>query len=315
MTGPLETKSKTSAGGDTRTGFFCYSAAYRHLAKRPEPDLACSMLPMSNPWRIRASLALNAALIGLCIWSLAGRSAPRPPPSAVPAQLAAPATPVAFRWSQLEAGDYPTYMRNLRAVGCPEETIRDIITADIDSQYAELRSNPGAAGSDPQEDHSFVASSPPGSPLRREPAGSQTLADKQGAANSAVAPAAQPRPALKVQELDRQQANLRASLFPPAVLSAPQPQPTVPLGATSGAAAPTPASETHAAESANAAAAGVSAAAPAPRRATGYLTPEQQQLRAKIGWQAFYFTTKEENDQVRAAQGKAADQTRVHAIP
>ncbi len=260
------------------------------------------MLPMSNPWPLRASLALNVTFAGFCAWSLAGRSMLRPLPSAVPAEPAATATPVTFRWSQLEAGDYPTYMRNLRVVGCPEETVRDIITAAVASQYSALRSTPGAAGSDSQNDRSSVANSQPGSPLRRESAGGPTLSDKQGTTSSTVISAAQPRQSLDLQELDRQQANLLASLFPPAVLSAPQPQPVVPIGNTCRTATPAPASEAHAAESASAAAAGVSAAAPVPRRATGYLTPEQQQLRAKIGWQAFYFTTKEENDRVRAAQ-------------
>ena len=220
---------------------------------------------------------------------------------------AAAATAVTFRWSQLEAGDYPTYMRNLRAVGCPEETIRDIITADVASQYAELRSNhPGAAGSNPRDDSSSVAPSQPGSPLHHEPASGRASADKEGTAtNSAATSAAQPRPALSLQELDRQQANLLASLFPPSAISAPPPQPAIPIGAASGAATPMPASEVRTAESANAATAGVSATAPAPRRAPGYLTPEQQALRAKIGWQAFYFTTQMENDKVRATQGQS----------
>jgi hypothetical protein len=37
-----------------------------------------------------------------------------------------------FRWAQLESTDYPTYVQNLRSVHCPAQTIRDIITADVD---------------------------------------------------------------------------------------------------------------------------------------------------------------------------------------
>jgi hypothetical protein len=44
-----------------------------------------------------------------------------------------------FNWSQVESRDYPTYIANLRSIGCPEQTIRDIITADVDSQYAARR--------------------------------------------------------------------------------------------------------------------------------------------------------------------------------
>jgi len=44
-----------------------------------------------------------------------------------------------FRWSQLESTDYHTYLANLRGIGCPEQTIRDIITADVDSVFARQR--------------------------------------------------------------------------------------------------------------------------------------------------------------------------------
>jgi len=42
-----------------------------------------------------------------------------------------------FQWSQIESSDYPTYIRNLRLIGCPEKTIHDIIVADINDVYAE----------------------------------------------------------------------------------------------------------------------------------------------------------------------------------
>jgi hypothetical protein len=40
-----------------------------------------------------------------------------------------------FLWAALESSDYKQYMANLRAVGCPEETIRDIIRADVIKLY------------------------------------------------------------------------------------------------------------------------------------------------------------------------------------
>ncbi|MFM1769710.1 MAG: hypothetical protein RJA22_2239 [Verrucomicrobiota bacterium] len=40
------------------------------------------------------------------------------------------------RWAQLESEDYPTYIARLRAAGCPEQTIRDIIIADLDKVLA-----------------------------------------------------------------------------------------------------------------------------------------------------------------------------------
>lgn len=41
-----------------------------------------------------------------------------------------------FRWAQLESEDYRTYIARLRAVGCPEETICDLIIADVDKLLA-----------------------------------------------------------------------------------------------------------------------------------------------------------------------------------
>jgi len=44
-----------------------------------------------------------------------------------------------FSWQEVEAADYPSYMRNLREIGCPEQTIRDIIIADVNQLYARKR--------------------------------------------------------------------------------------------------------------------------------------------------------------------------------
>lgn len=41
-----------------------------------------------------------------------------------------------IRWAQLESEDYATYIQRLRAAGCPEQTIRDIIIADLDKMMA-----------------------------------------------------------------------------------------------------------------------------------------------------------------------------------
>ncbi len=41
-----------------------------------------------------------------------------------------------FTWREVESPDYPTYIANLRDIGCPESTIRDIIVADVDQLYA-----------------------------------------------------------------------------------------------------------------------------------------------------------------------------------
>ncbi|MBI5802171.1 MAG: hypothetical protein HZA92_15780 [Verrucomicrobia bacterium] len=42
-----------------------------------------------------------------------------------------------FHWSALESADYSVYAANLRAVGCPERTLRDILLPDIEKLYDE----------------------------------------------------------------------------------------------------------------------------------------------------------------------------------
>ena len=53
-----------------------------------------------------------------------------------------------FTWRQVESEDYKKYIANLRAIGCPEQTIRDIILADVNKLYAareaSLKSKPNA---------------------------------------------------------------------------------------------------------------------------------------------------------------------------
>ena len=39
-------------------------------------------------------------------------------------------------WKQLESEDYREYITRLRSIGCPEQTIRDLIIADLDKLYA-----------------------------------------------------------------------------------------------------------------------------------------------------------------------------------
>lgn len=44
-----------------------------------------------------------------------------------------------FSWQEVESDDYPTYIQNLRDIACPEQTIRDIIIADVNALYARRR--------------------------------------------------------------------------------------------------------------------------------------------------------------------------------
>ena len=42
----------------------------------------------------------------------------------------------AFHWGEVESPDYREYIANLRAINCPEETIRDIVIADVNKLFA-----------------------------------------------------------------------------------------------------------------------------------------------------------------------------------
>ncbi len=44
-----------------------------------------------------------------------------------------------FTWEEVESIDYVTYIKNLRSIGCPEKTIRDIIVADVNQLYSHRR--------------------------------------------------------------------------------------------------------------------------------------------------------------------------------
>ena len=94
------------------------------------------------------SAGLNAVLMGAC-WYLLSAQAPvaTDVPSnnggspvttkSSPASVAI-TSPATVHWmEQVEADDYPTYIANLRAIGMPETTLRQIVTAEVTEQYAQ----------------------------------------------------------------------------------------------------------------------------------------------------------------------------------
>jgi len=52
-----------------------------------------------------------------------------------------------FHWSQVESPDYHEYVRNLRRIGCPETTLRDIVRADLQQAFQQQRAS--SMGSEP----------------------------------------------------------------------------------------------------------------------------------------------------------------------
>lgn len=111
---------------------------------------------------LAGSLALNLAcgMAAFFVWLIPAPEAPKLSaiPAATPApknnfQQARPFAPAkspAFQWSQLEAPDFATFVKNLRGIGCPEATIRDILAGEVNEIYEQkiqaLMQQPGASG-------------------------------------------------------------------------------------------------------------------------------------------------------------------------
>lgn len=53
---------------------------------------------------------------------------------------------IPFRWSQIESDDYRQYAANLRSIGCPERTLRDILRADLAEVFAKSGQAPAGRG-------------------------------------------------------------------------------------------------------------------------------------------------------------------------
>jgi hypothetical protein len=90
---------------------------------------------------LKISISINLLSVGMVIFLVLPKSAPRSLPPAREIAATSPPEPHAppitkpdpFHWSELESTDYRTYIANLRRIECPEQTIRDIITADVDA--------------------------------------------------------------------------------------------------------------------------------------------------------------------------------------
>jgi len=72
-----------------------------------------------------------------------GSAEPEAPPgagadgAALSADLSSAEVLAAFHWRSVESEDLAQYRSNLLAIGCPEETVRDILAARIDALFAE----------------------------------------------------------------------------------------------------------------------------------------------------------------------------------
>ena len=93
-------------------------------------------------------------LLLVVLWSN-HRPATEPPPPATPSDPPPEEGTLVFRtntvvrrlnfvWSQIESDDYATYIANLRRIGCPEPTVRDLSVPQ--QQTAANHRKPGAPG-------------------------------------------------------------------------------------------------------------------------------------------------------------------------
>ena len=99
-------------------------------------------------WRLVAILSLGVNIALAAAWLVSWRassakyaafSAAFSRPQSVQTRTNVVTRRQLFTWRDLEAGDYPTYVANLRDVGCPEQTVRDIIIADVNALYSRKR--------------------------------------------------------------------------------------------------------------------------------------------------------------------------------
>jgi len=99
-------------------------------------------------WRVLLGLSLIANLVLFAAWVFSTRNATSQLNRAtvLPGVTNAPVVKTAvvvrrqfFSWQEVESDDYPTYIKNLRDIACPEQTIRDLIIADVNALYARRR--------------------------------------------------------------------------------------------------------------------------------------------------------------------------------
>jgi len=94
--------------------------------------LAAGYLYFSQVSTKRAEAAAQSAAAELAAWKAETARVQKAEPGVVYRTNA-------FSWNQLESTDYREYIANLRAIGCPESTIKDIILTDVMRLYAQRR--------------------------------------------------------------------------------------------------------------------------------------------------------------------------------
>ena len=95
--------------------------------------LTAGYLYFSDYWGKQVEQDRDSAEVEVAAWKAKAEEASARPQPVVVYQTNA------FNWDQLESTDYRQYIANLRAIGCPEPTLRDIIMTDVMRLYAQRR--------------------------------------------------------------------------------------------------------------------------------------------------------------------------------
>ena len=96
-------------------------------------------------WRVIALVSFGVNIVLAVVLCFAPRPAAWAPAAAPDSSATNQAKPnivlrrQLFSWREVESADYPTYVANLRSIGCPEQTVRDIIIADVNVVYSRKR--------------------------------------------------------------------------------------------------------------------------------------------------------------------------------
>jgi hypothetical protein len=97
--------------------------------------LAAGYVYLGQYWGAQTEQDRDAAQAELAAWQARATA----PETATPASPAIVYRTNDFHWSQLESTNYREYIANLRGIGCPESTIKDIILTDVMRLYAQRR--------------------------------------------------------------------------------------------------------------------------------------------------------------------------------
>jgi hypothetical protein len=104
-----------------------------------------------------------------------------------------------FHWSQVESADYATYVSNLRAIGCPEPTIKSIVSDELDALLTVTETPLSQSTSSTKSNN----------PLQKSVAGSHPSSGSMGSSSTDA-----PRTENPDTESSAKKAAILASLFP-----------------------------------------------------------------------------------------------------